>query len=89
MVKITINISELRGKDAQRRKDLGEFLQGKLGVNVTTKEDSITLDDVSSKEYLRVLIRKFLHKSGLKERFRPIFNGENVVIKRRREHEKE
>jgi len=89
MVKITINVSELRGKDAQRRKDLGEFLHEKLGVNVTAKEGSITLDDVSSKPYLRVLIRKFLHKSDLRERFRPIFNGENIVIKRRREYEKE
>jgi len=88
MARITIEISELRKEDAKSAKELREFMEAKLGIDIATKEDAITVDnDVSSRAYLRVLVRKFLHKSGLKERFRPISTGENIVIKRRRKHE--
>jgi len=86
MADIIIDVSELRSKNAE--KELTEFLEAKLGVNITVEADAITINtDIASKEYLRVLIRKFLHRSDLKERFRPISAGERMIIKRRKKHE--
>lgn len=88
MAEIKINVSELSGKDSEKVKELNEFLEARLGVDITVKENVITIsDEALSKKYLRVLIRKFLHKSDLKERFRPISNKENIIIKRRKKRE--
>ena len=91
MSTIVIKISELRGKDEENVKDLAEFLESRADATVDITSDEITLKyeegkKAPSKSYLRVVLRKFLHKTELKEEFRVISGRENVfIIKERKE----
>lgn len=93
MSTIVIKISDLRGKDEENVKDLTKFLEDKANATVDVTTDEITLKyqekkKAPSKSHLRVLLRKFLHRSELKEEFRIISGKENVfIIKRRKEKE--
>ena len=81
-----IEVSELRDMDNKKVKDLAEFLEGKVKAKVDIVTDEITINykenkgKIPPKTRLRVILRKFLHKAGLKERFRVISGGENVFI---------
>jgi hypothetical protein len=85
-----IDIGELRDKYGGEIKKLSEFLEGKLKTKIDVVDREITLKPtakgaVASKDYLRVLLRKFLHKAELKEEFRIIAGKENtLVIKERK-----
>jgi len=85
-----IDIGELRDKYGEEIKKLSEFLEGKLKTKIDVVDREITLKPtekgvVASKDYLRVLLRKFLHKEELKEEFRIIAGKENtLVIKERK-----
>jgi hypothetical protein len=85
-----IDIGELREKYGEEIKKLSEFLEGKLKTKIDVADREITLKPtekgvVASKDYLRVLLRKFLHKEELKEEFRIIAGKENtLVIKERK-----
>jgi hypothetical protein len=88
---IVIKISELRGKDEENVEDLAELLEGRADATVDITSDEITLKyeegkKTPSRSYLRVLLRKFLHRAELKEEFRVISGKENVfIIKERKE----
>lgn len=91
MVKIPIEISELRkSADGDTVKELADFLEKKLeGVEIDMTGSEIILtyegeEKPFSRPYLRLLLRKFLHKVELKE-FRVIAGRENAfVIKERK-----
>ena len=91
MSTIVIKISELRDMDDENVKDLAEFLEERAEAKVGVTSDEITLKyeegkKAPSRSYLRVLLRKFLHKAELKEEFRVISGKENVfIIKERKE----
>ncbi|MFQ5836576.1 MAG: 60S ribosomal protein L22 [Candidatus Bathyarchaeia archaeon] len=91
MSTFVVKISELHGKDEENVEDLAEFLEGRADATVDVSSDEITLKyeegkKAPSKAYLRVLLRKFLHKAELKEDFRVISGKENVfIIKERKE----
>lgn len=92
MSSIIINVSELRDVEGESIKELAEFLEEKIKAKIDVSSNEITVKSesegkaVPSKAYLRVLLRKFLHKTDLKEDFRVISSGENVLmIKTRRE----
>lgn len=92
MSSIIINVSELRDVEGESVKELAEFLEEKIKAKIDVGSNEITVKPesegkaVPSKAYLRVLLRKFLHKTELKEDFRVISSGENVLmIKTRRE----
>jgi len=85
MSKVAIEISELRDRDDKKVKDLAEFLEGRVKAKVDILGGEITINyekkgKMPSKAYLRVLLRKFLHKAELKEQFRVISGKENVFI---------
>ena len=85
MLKIRIGISELKKGDGDETvKDLIEYLEERLLVDVTTTGDEIVLDyedeNKFKKSYLRLLLRKFLHKNMLKEWFRVIAGKELIFI---------
>lgn len=85
MSTVTIQISELRGKNAEKIKDLAEFLKSKVDAKIDVAGNEIILNYEEVKErppktYIRVLLRKFLHKTELKEQFRVISGKENVFI---------
>jgi len=91
MAKIGIDISELRGREGDETVEaLTEFLKDKVKAKIDVTSDEITLDyeeskEVPSKAYLRVLLRKFLHREELKEWFRVIGGREKAfVIKEKR-----
>jgi len=90
MSTVKIDIAELRDKYGGEVKKLAEFLEEKLKMKTDVADREITLKPgekgaVASKDYLRVLLRKFLHKEDLKEEFRVIAGKENIlVIKERR-----
>jgi len=80
-----IDIGELRDRYGEEVKKLAEFLEEKLKVKTDVADREITLKPeekgtVASKDYLRVLLRKFLHKEDLKEEFRVIAGKENVLV---------
>ena len=95
MSTIVIKVSELRGKNEENVKELAEFLKGKANAKVDVTSDEISLKyeegkKTASKAYVRVLLRKFLHKAELKEEFRVISGKENVfIIKERKRAEEE
>jgi len=87
---IIIDMKELRDKHGEEAKKLKEFLEDKLKTKIDMADREITLKPtekgtVASRDYLRVLLRKFLHKEDLKEEFRVIAGKENtLVIKERK-----
>jgi len=86
MSAIKIDIAELRDKYGEEVKKLAEFLEEKLKMKTEVTDREITLKPekkgtaLASKDYLRVLLRKFLHKEDLKEEFRVIAGKENVLV---------
>jgi hypothetical protein len=55
----------------------------KTKIDVADREITISPTDkgaFASRDYLRVLLRKFLHKEELKEEFRIIAGKENTLI---------
>jgi len=89
MPTFTIKISELRGKDDESVNDLAKILESKVDgkINVTGSEITLNYENkgkMPTKAYLRVLLRKFLHKAELKEDFRVISEKENVFILKER-----
>jgi len=85
MSSIKIDIAELRDRYSDEVKKLAEFLEEKLKTKTDVVDREITLQSeekgaAASKDYLRVLLRKFLHKEDLKEEFRVIAGKENVLV---------
>jgi len=85
---ITVEISELRSRYAETIKELAEFLESKLGVKVDVSDREVRVESEKGavpRDYLRVLLRKFLHRKDLKEEFRVISGSEGaLVIKERK-----
>jgi len=89
---LVIDVSELRDIEGETVKELEDFLKEKIKAQIDVAGSEITIkpeneeEVVPKKAYLRVLLRKFLHKTELKEDFRVISTEENVLmIKTRRE----
>ena len=93
MSEMRVDISELKSEGSDLIKELVEFLGEKTKVEVERATDEIVVKDEGkniSRSYLRVLLRKFLHKQELKEYFRVIGGKENtLVIKERKISEEE
>ena len=96
MSSIIINVSELHEAEGENVQELAEFLEEKIKAKIDVGSNEITVKPenegkaVPSKAYLRVLLRKFLHKAELKEDLRVISSGENVLmIKIRRQARRE
>lgn len=83
MTETRINISELKSEESDLIKKLAEFLKQKATEEVETTVDSIIVKGEGkkvSKKYLRVLLRKFLHQSEVKDYFRVIGGGEENIL---------
>ncbi|MBX5329146.1 MAG: 60S ribosomal protein L22 [Candidatus Bathyarchaeota archaeon] len=93
MAEMKIDISELKREGGDIIKELAEYLKEKTTAEVATGTDSITIKDEKqsvSKKYLRVLLKKFLHKKELKEYYRVIGGEENsLVVKEKKIAEEE
>jgi hypothetical protein len=93
MAEIKIDISELKAEGDEVIKKLADFLREKTEVDVETVSDEIIVgsgEKTVSKQYLRVLLRKFLHKNELKDYFRVISEKEDTLkVKERKISEEE
>lgn len=83
MVEAKIDISELKSEGGDLIKELAEFLKEKTQAEVETATSELIVkseEKTISKKYLRVLLRKFIHKNELKDYFRVIGGKENNLI---------
>jgi hypothetical protein len=83
MSEMRVDISELKSEGSDLIKELAEFLEEKTKAEVERAADEIVVKGEGksvSRSYLRVLLRKFLHKQELKEYFRVIGGKENTLI---------
>jgi hypothetical protein len=93
MTETRINTSDLKSEGSDLVKELAEFLKEKTNAKVETGTDEIVVkseEETVSRLYLRVLLRKFLHKKELKDYFRVIGGKENsLVVKEKKIAEEE
>jgi hypothetical protein len=84
MVEMKIDASELKSEGKDVITELADFLKEKTGAEVSTESNKVTVKGEGaavSKKYLRVLVKKFLHKRELKETFRVISDEEEDTLK--------
>jgi hypothetical protein len=87
MSEMKVDISELKSEGSDLIKELTEFLEEKTKAEVERATDEIVVTGEGknvSRSYLRVLLRKFLHKQELKKYFRVIGGKENTLIVKER-----
>lgn len=83
MAELKVDISELKGEGGDVIEELVDFIKEKTGAKVVTATSEIVVksdEEAVSKPYLRVLLRKFLHKTELKDYFKVIGGKENTFI---------
>lgn len=90
MSSIIIDVSELRKAESEQIKELEKFLKDKIKAKIEVADQGITLKpaekgEMPTKDYVRVLLKKYLHKAELKEDFRVIAGKEaTLIIKERK-----
>ncbi len=94
MVETKIDISDLKREGSDVVKELTTFLEGKTKAKAESAVDEITIkgegEQSVSRTYLRVLLRKFLHKNELKDYYRVISGKDNtLVVKEKKTAEEE
>lgn len=83
MAEAKIDISELKDEGSDIIRELNTYLTEKTHAKVETGMNEITVKGEEpnvSRTYLRVLLKKFIHKKELKEHFRVIGGKENILI---------
>lgn len=82
MAEIKVDISDLKAEGADVVKELADFIKKKTNAEVETGTSEITVKskEAISKPYIRVLLRKYLHKTELKDYFR-IIGGKEGTLK--------
>ena len=93
MVEMKVDASELKGDEAKLIEKLADFLMDKTGGDVATESKTVTVKGEGAalaKKYVRITVKKFLHKHELSELFKVIADGENALkIKERKIEEEE
>ena len=85
MSSIVVDISELRRAYGEEIEKLQEFLKERTKAKIDVADREMTLKpaekgEMPSRDYMRVLLKKYLHKAELREEFRVIAGKENTVI---------
>ena len=84
MVEMKVNASELKGEESKLIEKLSDFLKEKTGGDVSTDSKTVTVKgegEALSKKYVRIIVKKFLHKHELSETFKVIGDEEALKIK--------
>lgn len=93
MADIVVDASELKDEGKQVVQALADYVKEKTGAEVTKESNKVTVKGEGkevSKKYLRVLVRKFLHKQELKEFYRVISGDEGTLkVKERKLYEED
>jgi hypothetical protein len=83
MAETRININELKTEGSDLIKELTTFLKEKTNAEIEAGTDELIVKGEEAnvpRTYLRVLLRKFIHKNELKDYFRVISGKENTLI---------
>ena len=91
-VEMKVDASELKGDEKDLITKLADFLKEKTGGEVTTAAEVVTVKgqgEALSKKYIRITVKKFLHKHELTELFRVIGDKENQLRIKNRGFEEE
>jgi hypothetical protein len=92
MVEMKVNASELKGDESKLVEKLADFLKEKTGGEVTTESKIITVKgegEALSKKYVRIIVKKFLHKHELSDSFKVIGDEDALKVKERKIDEEE
>lgn len=84
MVEMKVNASELKGDLIGK---LSDYLKEKTGGEVSTEGKTVTVKgegEALSKKYVRITVKKFLHKNELTETYKVIGDEEALKIKERK-----
>ena len=87
MVEIVVDASELKDEGKQVVQALADFVKEKTGSKVSEDSNKVTIKGEGkavSKKYLRVLVKKFLHKQKLKDYYRVISGDEETLMVKER-----
>ncbi len=87
MVEMKVDASELKGEEAKLIEKLADFLKDKTGGDVSTDGKTVTVKgegEALSKKYVRITVKKFLHKHELTETFKVMGDEESLKIKERK-----
>ncbi len=91
-MEITVDASELKDEGKEVIQGLADFMKEKTGAEVTNESNKVTVKGetaVVTKKYLRVLVKKYLHKTELKEYYRVISGDEDTLKVKERKLEEE
>ncbi len=81
-----VEFSELRKADGEKVAELTDYLQEKLDLKPKTVGGAIILeigDEVTIKRRLvRDILKRFMYKHDLRQKYRVLGNGENYTIKK-------
>jgi hypothetical protein len=86
MVEMKVDASELKGEGKIIEK-LADFIKEKTAGEVNTEGKTVVVKgegEALSKKYIRITVKKFLHKNELTETFRVIGNEDALKIKERK-----
>ena len=93
MADIVVDASELKDEGKQVVQALADYVKEKTGAEVTENSNKVTVKGEGkavSKKYLKVLVKKFLHKQELKEYYRVISGDEDTLkVKERKLYEED
>ena len=87
VMEIIVDASELKDEGKEVILALASFMKEKTGAEVTNESNKVTVKgegEAVSKKYLRVLVKKFLHKQELKEFFRVISEEDTLKVKEKK-----
>jgi hypothetical protein len=89
MPNVVIDIAELRKVGSEEVKELEKFLKEKLQADIDVADREITVKpakkgEAPRKDYVRVMLKKYLHKAELREDFRVIAGKEDTLIIKQR-----
>jgi len=92
MVEIKVNATELKSDEGKLFEKLTDFLKEKTGGDITTDGKTVVVKGEGAaitKKYIRVTVKKFLHKHELTETFRVIADEENTLKVKERKLDEE
>ncbi len=82
MVEMKVDASELKGDESKLFEKLSDFLKDKTGGDVSNDGKTVVIKGEGpaiTKKYIKVTVKKFLHKHELTETFRVIADEENTL----------
>lgn len=92
-MEVKVNASELKREKADLIKGLEAFLKEKTSADVETESEMVRVkgdSDAVTKKYVKVLLKKFLHKQELTATYRVIMDKDNALkVKERRLYEED